>query len=182
MTSTPSVVRLAKPEDSTALFDFFVFAHIDNGFLPLSAAKVAERIILATNNQGGGIIGIIEGKNGIEATTGLMLNTVWYSDKYYLSDMLTFVHPDCRRSKHAQALIKFQKKCADNMGVQLGYKVPLVVGITTRKSLEAKMRLFQREFTQIGGWFVYGDNSIIPEDNIQQRHINFYKAPKLVKV
>jgi len=175
-----SIVKLARPGDEAAIFDFFVLAQQDNGFFPISSKKVIDVIMKACRNEAASI-GLIKDSNGnIEAASGITLECAWYSDTYFLSELLNFVHPDHRRSRHAQALLKFQKDTADLLSKTFGYSVPIIPGIMTRKRLEPKMRLFQREFQQVGALFIYepkGETSFIkPEDEFtNQRKLELPK-------
>ena len=179
MTSS-STVQLAKIGDEADIFDFFVIAQQDNGFFPISSKKVIDVIMKACRNQGANI-GIIKGDNGIEAATGFVLETAWYSDVCFLADLLTFVHPDHRRSGHAKALLKFQKDTAVYLSKKLGYNIPIIPGILTRKRLEPKMRIFQREFQQVGALFIFnGADYLKPDDEFtNQKKLEYPKHDRV---
>lgn len=171
-----SVVKLARIGDEPEIFDFFCLAQQDNGFFPISSKKVIDVIMKAVRNEGA-TIGIIRGQNGIEAASGVTLECAWYSDVWFLADLLNYVHPDCRRSRHAQALLKFQKDTATYLSMALGYNIPIIPGILTRKRLEPKMRLMQREFQQVGAIFIAnGQDYLKPEDEfVNQKKLDFPK-------
>src|ERR1700727_1535932 len=104
--SAPSVVRMARIGDEPAIFDFFVLAWNDNGFFPISSKKTIDVIMKACRHEGVSIGLICDEKGKIEAATGVCLESYWYTDVYFLNELLNFVHPDHRRSRHAQALLK----------------------------------------------------------------------------
>lgn len=173
--SAPSIVRLARIGDEPEIFDFFVLAHADNGFFPLSSKKVIDKIMHGCRNEGVSI-GLIRDHQGkIEAASGMELDSYWYTDVYFLNEILNFVHPDHRRSKHAQALLKFQKDTSDIISAKFGYKVPIFPGILTRTRLEAKMRLFSREFPQVGAIYAYNAEHYMHDDQFTQKKPEFPK-------
>lgn len=164
-----SIIRLAKPGEEAMVFDFFVKSHADNGFFPISSKKVIDTIMRAIRGENASI-GIIVGPQGIEAATGLCLEQTWYSESWFLAELLNYVDVDHRRSRHAQALLKFQKDFSDKITKALGYSVPIIPGILTRSRLQAKMRLFQREFQQVGALFIYGAADYMkPDDEFQNQ-------------
>lgn len=148
-------VRMANSSDEDKLYDFLVkYLYTENALFPMSATKVREQVRAALRPPAlgklGGVCGIIDGPNGIEASIGMVLANPWYSDDWFLDEIWTYVHPDHRKSDKAKRLIEFAKWASVNI------KIPVVIGIVTRKRLEAKMRLFQRQLPQVGAWFVYG--------------------------
>lgn len=172
MSSAPSSVRYAKHGDELAIYDAIVTGHADNGLWPLSPNKILKLIDAALAPPVNGnkpTIGIIDGDNGIEAMTCFELDQQWYTDEWYVSEIFNWVHPDHRASKHAQALLDFQKKFTDNMSASIGKPMALITGVLTVKRLEAKMHLFQRRYPQIGALFAYNLN--LPSDVFNQRHI-----------
>lgn len=155
----PFGVKRATQEDEEPLFAFLCSLHDENGMAPMSEPKVRAMIERGTRNQGG-IIGLIEGPKGIEASVGLILGCWWYTDKYHLEEMWTYVHPNYRKNNctgdsHAKRLIEFAKWCSDEMSRSAGERIPLLMGILTKKRLEPKMRLYQRQSSQAGALFAW---------------------------
>lgn len=177
--TAPSIVHLARPGEEAKIFDFFVMSHSDNGFFPISAKKVIDVIMRACRHEMASIGLIKDEKGNIEAATGVTLESTWYSDVYFLSEMINFVHPNHRKSRHIQALLRFQKDTADILSKTLGYSIPIIPGILTRERLEQKMRLFQREFQQVGALFIYepkGSTYMKPDDKFSnQKKLSFPK-------
>ena len=101
--------------------------------------------------------------------TCFTLDQQWYTDAWHVSEIFNYVHPDYRCSKHAEALLGFQKKFTDDLSEATGEKIALITGVLTIKRLEAKMHLFQRKYPQIGALFAYNLN--IPEDAFNQRRL-----------
>lgn len=177
----PSVVRLIRKGDEVAVFDAIILAHGDNGIFPVSAKKVIALIDAAVSEDSTSgykpIVGIIEGVKGIEALTILTLDQMPYSDTWFLSELINFVHPDYRKSKHVHALMDFQMQFAQKMSKTIGTNVALITGIITRKRLEPKMRLFQRKYMQIGALFVYNLGKDTPDDLFNQRRVENLRPP-----
>lgn len=163
----PFGVRHARPGDEDTIFDHLLMLHAENGLAPVSEAKVRAEIRCATNGDGN-IIGVIDGGNGIEASTGLGLRTFWYSDKFHWEELWIFVHPRHRRTNHAQRLIGFVKWCRDETSRLAGEDINLFVGILTLRQVEPKIRLYQRSFPQVGASFAYG---VVPQGAFSQRRI-----------
>lgn len=156
-------------------------AHNDNGFFKMSSKKVIDKIMHGCRNEGVSIGIIKDHKGNIEAASGLELDCYWYSSSYFLNELLNYVHPDHRRSRHAQALLKFQKDTSDLISKTFGYKVPILPGILTRKRLEPKIRLFQREFPQVGAIFGYNCEEFMHEDQFNQKKLEFPKKANDVR-
>lgn len=147
-TTCPSSVRVITAADEEAVYDLLMLLYAENAMASMSEAKVRGMIRRATEKQGG-LIGIIEGPDGVEASIGLILNTWWYSDEWHLEEMWTFVHPDHRKSSHARDLIDFAKWAAEAMSV------PLLMGILTQHKADAKVRLYRSMIPQVGALFVH---------------------------
>lgn len=155
-------VRLANNTDEDRIYDFLVkYLYAENALFDMSPERVRSSIRTALSPVSG-VCGIIEGDGGIEASIGLIAAHPWYSDEWYLDEIWTYVHPDFRKSDRAKRLIEFAKWISTNI------KTPLVMGIVTRKRLQAKVRLFQRQMPQVGAWFVYGKQF---DDSYNQREI-----------
>lgn len=160
-------VRMANASDADAIYNFLLELNKENAVFSLSEkrARAAIRSCLEPDPEEGelgGVIGIIDKGKGIEACVGLRPTQMWYTAEWFLDELWNFVHPDYRRSDYAKRLIEFSKWSASNIGL------PLVMGIVTRKRLEPKIRLYQRQMAQIGAYFIYGKQF---EDMFQQRKI-----------
>lgn len=155
-------VRLAGPQDEEQIFDLLMMLYAENSMALLSPGKVRDTIKRATNERDG-FIGVIPGPNGLQATVGLFLSQWWYTDEWHLEEFWNFVHPEYRRSTHAKKLIMWSKWIADSI------KLPMLMGILTKKQLEAKMRLIQRQMPQAGALFLWHGNPL--EGQYNQRRI-----------
>jgi hypothetical protein len=171
---SPSVVRIAKYGDELAMFDTILLGHADNGLWPLSESKILKLVedAVKTEMPERGVkptIGIIGDNGAIEAMTCFTFEQYWYTDEWHIAELFNWVHPDYRASKHAEALMAFQRKFTDDMSAVSGYKMAMITGVMSLKRLEAKMNLFGRKYPQIGAIFAY--NLDVPSDAFNQRHV-----------
>lgn len=154
-------VRHATPADADAVFDILVAAHADNGVFSLDPERVRATIHHLTEhpidpNTGKaldplGLIAIIDApKGGIAGIVILTLSRYWFSDEWLLDELVNFVRPEHRKSRHAQALINFAKETADRFGV------PLNMTVLSTKRTAAKLKLYGRQMRQVGGSFMHG--------------------------
>lgn len=142
-------VRIAGPHDEDAIYEFLLGLWDENGMFPLDEGRARQQIRVATEHRGG-IIGIIDGPDGIEASIGLFAEPWWYSTDYAIDEKWAFVRPDCRKSPHARNLIEFAKWVSERM------QLPLFMGIITTERTAAKERLYQRQLVRAGGLFLWG--------------------------
>lgn len=145
-------VRIATEEDQPQIYHLLMLLHRENGLFSFSDQKVRTRMSEGTSRQGG-IIGVVDVGNGIEATVGLGICQTWYSDDWYLNELWNFVHPSHRKDGHAQKLINFSKWCAENM------TLPLVMEVINNKRTEAKHRMYKRTVPMTGSVFMYAGTS-----------------------
>lgn len=154
------VVRLATQADEPALMDHCRIIHADNGACSFSERKVAETILIATRN-GGGIIGVIDGKDGFEASIFLMLDQFYYSEDWILRERWVFVHPDHRKKQHFDRLIDYARACQAKMS-DGGEFMPLFCGIGTKTRVMAKIRLWMHKFPLVGAQFAWTNPDDLP--------------------
>ena len=174
-TDNPFGVVRATYGDEEAIFNVLCRLHAENGMWPMNPEKVRGQIENATRNVEPSIIGLIKSADGkIEGLVWILLQDAWYSDWVSFCERLLYVIPECRRSTHAKRLAQFAKWCSDTMSDALPKadgqqkEVPLIISIMTLKALEQKMRLYQRQFHQIGAMFMH---RLVPDTAFNQRHI-----------
>lgn len=145
---SPSIVRLAGPQDEAGIMTLCELLHEENGLPPMDRELVRDTI-QAAFDQRGGVIGVIGPVGALEGVIYLSISRFWYSHTPHLEELFNFVHPDHRKSSHAKALIEFAKGCASD-GVRL------VIGVVSNKRTEAKVRLYERRLGKpAGAYFVY---------------------------
>jgi hypothetical protein len=154
--SMQPAVRLATPSDQSALLEHLRLHHAENGvygvaqeYFPLDDEESLGMMARAWNRQGA-IIGVIEEGGALQASICLLISKLWHTKRFHLDELWTFVHPECRRSKHAHNLAAFAKKCAIEL------KLPLVSGIITNERTESKLRFYKRNYGYpVGAFFVF---------------------------
>ncbi len=153
MTAFPKGVRLIQPGDENRVFDLCYTAHADNGWGLMDEETVKDTLRKAFYPSGVAIA-IIDGPERVEAVIGLQLIKPWYGTtedvNWYWSDLLCYVHPLHRRSRHAAKLLQFARWWAQ-------HRHPAVLGILPKDGdLERKEKLFGRYGKRIGSIFLFG--------------------------
>jgi GNAT superfamily N-acetyltransferase len=155
--SANSVVRPAHPTDYEEIWKLLRLLHTENGIFDLSEAKVdwlLKRVLfpqLIPQDDLGlrGYMGVIGKPGDLEGFILLIIGSYWYTDTLHLEELATFVHPNHRRSRHAQALLNYSKRMSDAINI------PLLIGIISNQRTEAKVRLYRKHFTESGSFFLY---------------------------
>jgi GNAT superfamily N-acetyltransferase len=153
-------VRMGTPEDVHPMMDLALAACEENGFVSPNPQKLLSEIWPALNLEDG-LVGIIEGENGIlEGAVLLRIGSMWYSDSRVLEEKAIFIHPDYRSAKggRARRLCEFTKWAADRLGI------PLIIGVLSNHRTKGKIKLYERQFGEpSGAFFLYnartGDNA-----------------------
>ena len=153
-TKRPESVRIATPADEMDVFELLIHDLADNAahIAPIDEAKVLETIRSGTR-QRGGFVGVI-GRPAI-AVVVLVPYQWWWANTYFFQEVVNYVHPDHRRSRHADDLLDFSKWATDEMTRGFGYQVRLLCGVLGAWRVQAKIALYRRRFWQCGAAFVY---------------------------
>jgi hypothetical protein len=160
--TSPSIVRPAVPEDEQELWRLFRLHHEENALFPLSEPKVQyylDRVLhperIADGDTGPrGIIGTIGKVGALEGAIMLVLGSAWYSDAITMDDTLSFVDPAHRRSNHATTLIAYARHVVDEIR-KAHADFRMILGVLSSKRTAAKIRLYERQLTPIGAFFMY---------------------------
>lgn len=150
-TPRPATVRVALPADEAKLFDLFMIAADENAMAPINEAKVRDGIANAVYRRGG-VIGVIDGKNGeLAGAVGIIMAPFWYSEQWHCEEMLNFVHPNYRAGSlnYARDLIQFAKWWSEQLGMTL------LMGVLSHHRTEGKVRLYRRLLPFAGALFLY---------------------------
>lgn len=156
-----STVRSAKPDDKPEIWRLFKLCHAENGMLPMAPRKIdyhIDRLLdpenIAADDYGPrGIIGVI-GQRKLEGAIMLGFGSPWYSDEINMDEYLNFVDPAHRSSSHAKTLISYAKHMVDQ--IRLAHEnFKLMIGVLSTKRTAAKVRLYERQLTPAGAFFVY---------------------------
>lgn len=147
-------VRLATIDDAEEIMTMCRRLHAENGRLPMCERKVREFLDEAFFEKGG-ILGVIGQPGQIEGVIFLRIGQVWYSERYTLEEMFSYVLPEFRRSKNALDLVEFAKLCAKRL------QLPLLIGILSDERTEAKVRLYERRLSKpAGAFFMYNNDAM----------------------
>lgn len=153
----PSVIRKATPIDAPEIWRMFLQLHRENGLFSIAPAKVTSFLDRALHperipNWDTGPraqIGVIGPPGRLEAVAFVLISCFWYSEEYHLEELLVFVDPECRKSRHAIACVTWMKGLADQL------KIPLLTGIISKERTAAKIRLYDRMLPRIGAFYFY---------------------------
>lgn len=154
MTGFPEGVRIGQPGDEAALFAIFAMAHAENGRGTMHAPTVRSAIERACNGRDGYVIGYIPGPERIEGVLGLQPNRLWYNDPeaakdHFWTELLFYVHPLHRRSRHWARLLRFAQWWADEI------RLPVYVTLEPRDDLEAKEALLGRVAQRVASSYLF---------------------------
>lgn len=153
----PPSVRLAGVSDEQAIFDLLMQDVEENAAhvaVP-SIERIMGHITLGTRRQGG-IIGVIDGPGGKPVAVCVLAPCQWWwSNSWYVQEIVCYVHPDHRQSAHIDDLLEWQKWISDCWSESWGYTVYLVNGVLGTWRVMPKVRLYQRKFWQAGAAFIY---------------------------
>jgi hypothetical protein len=146
-------VRFAGLCDEEGLIAMVRELHTESGLrdgsdrpLPLNEAKVratVRRAILPRRRDpdgdaGHAAIGVIGSVGQIEGSVYLSVETTWYSEAPFLTEIWNYVPLPYRRSENAKTLIAFSKAVASTLGL------PLVMGVMSTERQPAKLRFYER--------------------------------------
>lgn len=152
----PDNVRIADLRDETEIMRLMNEAHQEQPLAALAPQKLSLYIKVCTYPnvaERKGIIGVIDGKEGIEAYFFAIFGQWWFSDEWRIEELSTYVGQDFRGGSHFTDLIQFAKWSAQT------FNMPLIMGITASKKLLPKIRLYERLFPPFGGLFYYRPNT-----------------------
>lgn len=160
MTQFPSGLRFAEPGDERRLYDLFVMAHSENGMGDVDPETVRAVIVKGCAHEDVAIA-LADGPERIEAAIGLHPVKRWYStdavSNWYSEDLLIYVHPLHRRSRHARALLQFAQFWAEKS------EMPVVLGLMPKDDFEGKEAFFERFARRVGGIYMIGGEKMWPE-------------------
>src|SRR5208282_1583528 len=143
-------VRLGVQADIPELLAMGHELHAENAMMPLSESKIVAAAGRAIR-QDRAMVGCIGPVGGIlEGMIYLTIGQFWYTDVYHLEELYSFVRPEFRRSRRAEALVRFAMKSSERL------HVPLLIGVISNWRTEAKVRMYERLLgKRAGAFFLY---------------------------
>lgn len=142
-------VRLAELDDLPNLMSITRLACEEDGQHSYDPEKVLNMLRRYFDKAGGLVAVIGEKSEELKGYLIMIIDEVWYSKETQLLELSLFVHPDHRKSTYARQLMEFSKQASN------GLKMDLTIGVMSTSRTEAKVRLYQRQFPQVGCYFVY---------------------------
>jgi hypothetical protein len=141
-------VRLATTSDEDELFNITLSIHKEVGIFPLSLARFKRMWRLCMDGEW--ICGVIGELGKLEGAIVLAPALLWYSDVEFLNEQFVYVYPRYRKSSNSKDLLEFAKHEAEKK------KMRLMVGLMHRDRLNAKIRLYERQFGEpLGAFFQF---------------------------
>lgn len=155
------VVRMAQARDEDDIMNLCRLLHEENGQFQMSDEKVRAALRQAFERRGG-VIGVIDGPNGLEGMILLHIGQIWYSDDWMLEEMFNFVHPNFRKgSSRVRALVEFAKGCSERLSKEAGHSIPLMIGVLSSKRTAAKVRIYESMgLPNSGAYFIYNGQAV----------------------
>lgn len=142
--------------------------HKENGIFQMSEDKTRHYLRRAFARDGA-MIGVIGKSSMIEAAIFLMVAEFWYTTERHLEEIINYVRPEFRKSKHAQSLIGWAKDLSDNC------PLPLLIGILSTTRTAAKVRLYKRQLGDpVGAFFFYDNKSVANGPAASERPVNCF--------
>lgn len=156
-TERPATIRIAGEADEVHILAMLI-KHLRSAaghIVPIDPERVLKHIQIGTRRKGG-IVGVIDGPEGLPvAVTVLIPAQSAVSQAYHIQVVFNYVHPDHRRSRHGEDLVRFERWCSDDWSRGFGYPVPVVHMLHTEDNLKEKIRFYRRWMNQIGAVFAY---------------------------
>jgi len=148
----PKGVRLALPGDETPLFRLFLQAFNENGWGDCDPQIVRDVIALACQRERHPTGVAVEPDGTIAGVLALHQTRNWYSGPggWYLTELLFYVAPAYRRSRHAAHLLQFAQWLEQESGI------PVLLWIMAREGQAAKERLLARYGRRVSAGFMIG--------------------------
>lgn len=155
--ASPSVVRKAIAADIPEIWRLFLMGHRENGIFPLSPQKVDYFLnraiypdqVLSNDTGPRGQIAVIGSPGKLEAIVFVILGSYWYSEEIHLEELIVYVDPEFRVSRHAKACIQWMKDTADDLGIKL------ITGIMSTDRTQSKIKLYDMYLPRIGAFYCY---------------------------
>lgn len=157
LTEYPKSVRVAGPADETNVLELLLIDLRENAVLiaPIDEERVRQVIQVGTQRRGG-FVGIIDGldKKPVAVT---ILHPIqwWWSQGWYFGEVVSFVHPDHRKSHHSEALMMFGQWATERQTIAMGYQFYLLCGVLGLTRFWAKVAMYRRRYMQVGAAFLY---------------------------
>lgn len=153
----PTSVRIANPVDEDAILELLLLDLRANAehIAPIDPEKVMEHIRAGTRRRGG-ITAVIDGPEKQPVAVCIIHPFQWWwSQGWYWFEIVLFVHPDHRKSRHMDDLLQFEKWCSQEQSRKMGNPFYLLCGVLGAWRIQSKIAAYRRRFQQAGAAFVF---------------------------
>lgn len=161
VTACPPTVRIAVPADEAAIMALLLEDANENAsrIAMVDADRIrgmVQTCLYRLTDKGVGTIAVIDGPdNKPVAVTVLWAMQWWWSREFYFQEIVNFVSPEHRRSRHIHDLIAFEQWWVDAHSKDYGHRVYLFCGVLGMIRTYAKAILYRRKMKQVGTGFLY---------------------------
>lgn len=153
----PDTIRIPTVADEQAIFELLMMDAQENAarIAVIDPERIMGHIQLATRMQGA-IAGVIDGPDGKPVAVCIMIpQQWWFSREYFYQELVNYVHPDHRRSRHIHDIIEFERWAADAQSTNFGHRVYVLLGVLGLNRVREKAILYRRKMRQVGWAFLY---------------------------
>lgn len=161
----PTGMRMATIGDEDRIYALFVVAHAENGYGTMDPIVVKAMIHRGCRGESI-VIALIDGPERIEAAIALTPEKRWYAsdaqENWHNTDLLLYVHPLHRRSRHAVKLFQFGKWWAEES------KMPTILGVFAKDDMERKEALFSRYGKRVASSYEVGGGDVWPSEAVSE--------------
>jgi hypothetical protein len=147
-------LRWIEERDRDEIFETFLLAYEENGWGGIDHNVVRDVIDKAIRRESYPIV-LTRGPQRIEAALGLQPNRMWYGDaaSWWYSDLLVYVHPEHRRSRHFATLMRFARWFEE------GVRTPVLLGVMAKEDQERKAKAYARYGRPVAQTFLIGSGT-----------------------
>ena len=175
---TEAKPRLATPIDEPELLDLIRKMHAEGGMRALDMDCVRETFARAFDRKGG-ILAVIGVPGHIRAMLYVLITRFWYTRESHLEELFNWVHPEHRKSDYSRILIRYAKKCSDEISSGANEKVPLIMGVLTNNRMAAKVRMYRQEFGIPYGAFFVHNATFRPKEELADEDL--WRVPSIAR-
>lgn len=169
----PPSVRIATEADEQAVLELLLLDVAENAthIAPPNEERIMQHIQAGTRgmqrirekaergegmDEPFGIVGVVDGPDKKPVAVCILIPSQWWwSRQFFLQEVVNFVHPEHRRSRHINDLLDFERWVVDRWTKDYGFQVYMLCGVLGTRRLRSKILLYWRQFTEVGRAFLW---------------------------
>lgn len=153
----PPSVTMATPADEPAILELLLADVRENAerIAPADPATIMAHIQAGTRGRGGLTVVVRDAQRKPVAVSIIIPMTWWWSRSFYYQDMVTYVSPEHRKSRHVHDLIEAQKWFVEKMSADSGTRMYLLCGVLGFHRVRAKAMMYSRKMRQVGWAYLW---------------------------